>query len=298
MKLRRSLYARPEIIRGQQCAEARLSRRSDRASYPARQQAVSRRQMAPPPSRHGRQAPQAQSTGTPLGGPARGRWAWWPRRCGCRPSLVSVSTSSASGRRPASGADVQSPRVSVHTTGVQSPVRASERPSVRASGVRRPVSAGGRPVSVRSRVRCVRPGEVVEAAVGRQPRGWDGRGRRTRRRVHDRLVGTGGWRLRRPCWTKGGVGLDSAVVVGGGGAVRGRPRGRPGWAACARGSPRLVGSRGWQRSGDYAPWSSCAGQGRVAWSLRASWAGLRLELAAVLRPQPAVSAARSRLAAL
>jgi hypothetical protein len=32
MKLRRSSYARPEIFRGQQCAGARLGRRSDRAS--------------------------------------------------------------------------------------------------------------------------------------------------------------------------------------------------------------------------------------------------------------------------
>jgi hypothetical protein len=39
------------------------------------------------------------------------------------------------------------------------------------------------------------------------------------RRVHDRLVGTGGSRLRRPRWARGGVGLESAVVVGGGGAV-------------------------------------------------------------------------------
>jgi hypothetical protein len=40
------------------------------------------------------------------------------------------------------------------------------------------------------------------------------------------------------------------------------------------------------------------GQGRVAWPLRASWVGLGLARAAVLRPQPAVSAARSTLATL
>ena len=97
----------------------------------------------PPPSRHGRQAPQrcpqehrwvAQRAAAGRGGPGgadAGR------------AFVSVSTSSASGRRPVSGADVQSPRLSVHATGVQRPVPASERP-----GVRRPASG----------VRCVRPG--------------------------------------------------------------------------------------------------------------------------------------------
>jgi hypothetical protein len=40
------------------------------------------------------------------------------------------------------------------------------------------------------------------------------------------------------------------------------------------------------------------GQGRVAWLLRAFLAGLRLPLAAVARPQQAVSAARSTLATL
>jgi hypothetical protein len=47
------------------------------------------------------------STGTRWGGPARARWAWWPRRCGCRRAFVSVSVSSASVRSPVSGAGVQ-----------------------------------------------------------------------------------------------------------------------------------------------------------------------------------------------
>jgi hypothetical protein len=145
------------------------------SSYSARQQAVSRRQMALPPSRHGRQAPQALSIGIPLGGPARGRWAWWPRRCGRRRAFVSVSTSSASGRRPVSGAGVQSPRESVQATGVQCPVRASGCP---ASGVH-----CGRLVSVRSRVRCVRPGR------GRGGRRWAG----------SRVLGWPGSACRPPC---------------------------------------------------------------------------------------------------
>jgi hypothetical protein len=41
-----------------------------------------------------------------------------------------------------------------------------------------------------------------------------------------------------------------------------------------------------------------AAQGRVAWSLGASWAGLRLARAAVVRPQRAVSAAGLTLATL
>jgi hypothetical protein len=52
------------------------------------------------------------------------------------------------------------------------------------------------------------------------------------------------------------------------------------------------------RGGDYVAWSLWAASGRVAWSLRAFPAGLVLELAAGVRPQPAVSAARSRLATL
>jgi hypothetical protein len=59
------------------------------------------------------------------GGPAAGR------------AFVTLSVSSASVRRPVSGASDQCPRVPVHAIGVQCPVRASERPGVRcpASGV-------------------------------------------------------------------------------------------------------------------------------------------------------------------
>ena len=51
----------------------------------------------------------------------------------------------------------------------------------------------------------------------------------------------------------------------------------------------------WIGCGDYAQWSSREASGRAAWSLRAFPAGLRRELAAALRPQHAVSAARSKL---
>jgi hypothetical protein len=120
--------------------------------------------------------------------------------------------------------------------------------------------------------------------------------------VHGQLVGgrVGAWRSRlaQVCWVRGGVGLDLAVV-------RGRWLGS-GWVdrvgdrdgLDGRGDRPLVASRGAQRGGDYAAWSSCAAQGRVVWSLRASWAGLRLARAAVVRPQPAVSVAGSTLATL
>jgi hypothetical protein len=59
--------------------------------------------------------------------------------------------------------------------------------------------------------------------------------------IHARLVvclswepGARSWRMR--CWASRGVGLDPAVVVGGGWALAARPRGRPGQAGCTRGS--------------------------------------------------------------
>jgi hypothetical protein len=109
----------------------------------------------------------------------------------------------------------------------------------------------GRPVSVRSRVRCVRPEllrgrprsvtaqapELRECKIGitlfdcprdrslrrrwgRQPHGWDGRSRRGRppcprpdRCLPESELGDRG--SRRPCWASGGVGLELAVVGGG-----------------------------------------------------------------------------------
>jgi hypothetical protein len=243
----------------------------------------------PPPRRHGCQAPQALSTGTRWGGPARARWAWWPRRCGCGRAFVSVSVSSASVRCPVSGAGVQ--QHACLSTRPLCGVRCG-RLSVQMSGVRCPTWVSG----VRGFPRPLCPAGGGEGwRRGRQPHGWDGRRRRGRlpcpRPVGRRpsrslaveagpgLLGQGRGRL--------GLGRRSWAVVGSGWVDRvGDRDGLDG-----RGDRPLVASRGAQRGGDYAAWSSCAAQGRVVWSLRASWAGLRLARAAVVRPQPAVSAA-------
>jgi hypothetical protein len=136
------------------------------------------------------------------------------------------------------------------TTGVQSPV--SERPGC-------PVSAVG--------VRCP---SVPASAVSDQDEvveGGGGAGSRVAGMAGSACSPTvsttgssepGGSRLRRPRWARGGVGLDSAIVVGGGGAVARSIV----WATRiarmrARIAP-LVGEPGAPRGGDYAPWSSCA----------------------------------------
>ena len=93
----------------------------------------------------GCRAPQAPSTRTRLGVPARGRSAWWPRRSGCRPRRRHLSASSASVRCPVSGVRCPVRATSVHaclSTGPLSSVRCG-RLSVQVSAVRRPVSASG-----------------------------------------------------------------------------------------------------------------------------------------------------------
>jgi hypothetical protein len=120
----------------------------------------------------GCRAPQAPSTRTRLGVPARGRSAWWPRRSGCRPRLrqpVHVL-----GQRPVSSVRCPVRATSVHaclSTGPMSsvrcgrPVRASKRP-----GVRCPASG----VGVRCGLRCLcvaasavsGRSEVLERGVG------------------------------------------------------------------------------------------------------------------------------------
>jgi hypothetical protein len=81
----------------------------------------------------------------------RARWAWWPRRCGCRPCLR--RRAGVLGQRPESTVWCGCPasRVPVHAAAVRCPVRASERPGVRCpawvSGVRgfpRPLCPTGR----------------------------------------------------------------------------------------------------------------------------------------------------------
>jgi hypothetical protein len=156
----------------------------------------------------GCRAPQAPSTGTRLGVPARSLGVVTQEvRLPAVPSLPCRCP------RPASG--VQCPRVPVHATGVQCPVRASERPGVRcpASGVRafrRPLC----PAEVRS----------WSAAVGQAAArlGWPGSA------WSPAASTTGSWSARVGAWRsklaqaavrQWGVGLDLAVVVGGDWAV-------------------------------------------------------------------------------
>ena len=250
----------------------------------------------PPPRRHGCQAPQALSKGH--GGVAQRAPAGHGGLGGADASraFVSVSVSSASVRCPVSGAGVQ--HHACLSTRPLSGVRCGCL-SVQMSGVRCPAWVSG----VRGFPRPLCPAGGGEGwRRGRQPHGWDGRRRRGRlpcpRPVGRRpsrslaveagpgLLGQGRGRL--------GLGRRSWAVVGSGWVDRvGDRDGLDG-----RGDRPLVASRGAQRSGDYAAWSSCAAQGRAAWSLRAFWAGLRLARAAVVRPQPAVSAACSTLATL
>jgi hypothetical protein len=213
--------------------------------------------------------------------------------------------------RPASGVQCLV-RVSSSTRACprgRCPVRASERPDVRC-----PVSSVGVWCTawvsgVRGFPRPLCPaGRWWRGGGGRRrPHGWDGRRRCGRLRC-PRPV-------RRLPWSEpGGRGWRRSAGSAEGRLGLGRRRGR--WFGCGevdrvgdqdwldgRGDRPLVASRGAQRGGDYAAWSSCeawAGSPgrRVAGSLRAFWAGLRLARAAVVRPQPAVSAACSTLAAL
>ena len=133
MKRHRSLYARPVIVRGQQCAEAPLDPGGATKQLPARRYLALEGGLTARACM-GCRAPQAPSTqdkntvGRPQhavarrggpGGPVAGR------------AFVSLSTSSASVRCPVSGASDQCPHLPVHGTDVQCPVRASERPGVR-----------------------------------------------------------------------------------------------------------------------------------------------------------------------
>jgi hypothetical protein len=106
---------------------------------------------------------------TRLGVLACGRSAWWPRRSGCR--LCCRHRVRVRVWHPVSS--VRCERPVFHGAGPRDrcPVRASERPGVHcpASGVRalrRPLC----PTGMRSR----------GVAMGQEPHGWDGRGRRGR----------------------------------------------------------------------------------------------------------------------
>jgi hypothetical protein len=117
-------------------------------------------------------------------------------------------------------------------------------------------------VSVGSRVHCVRPGVGRGGAgAGSRMAGMAGVGV-VACGVHGQFVVGPGRSLavepgRRLCWASGGVGLDLAVVVGGGWVVARSSAWatRIGWMCW--GIVRWVASRGAQRGSDYPAWSSC-----------------------------------------
>jgi hypothetical protein len=175
------------------------------------------------------------------GGPAGARWAWWPRRCGCRPCLR--RRAGVLGQRPESTVWCGCPaaRVPVHAAAVRCPVWVSGRPDVRC-----PVSSVG--------VRCpwvsastVSGREVVERWrwAGSRMAGMAGVGV-VACGVHGQfVVGLGRSLAVEPGAGRAGPAEGSAwtwpsswAVVG---SWLGRARGRPGLAGCAGGS-----SVGWR----------------------------------------------------
>jgi hypothetical protein len=153
-------------------------------------------------------APQAPSLATWVGVQRAVARHGGPGGSGCRPCRRHPVRVPASVRRPVSGASVQCPRVPVHTTGVQCPVR---RPSVQVSHVRRPVSV---------RSTSADRSEVVErgGGAGSRTAGMAGVGV-VACRVHNRLVVCPSRSLALEAGAgragvNGGVGLDSAVDTG------------------------------------------------------------------------------------
>jgi hypothetical protein len=285
MKARRSSYARP-VIRSEESSAPRRGL-AGRATEQLAGRAGGSLALAggPPPSRHGCQVPQALSTGAWWGGPARARWAWWPG--GAEPA---VPSSACRCPRPASGVQclVWVSSITRACPRGRCAVRASERPDVRCPAFSVGVRCPWVPASTVSGSEVVEGWRWAAAAwLGWPASAWSPD--LSTASSSAARVGTWRSRLAQVCWVSGGVGLGLASweVVG---QWLGRPRGRQDWLD-GRGDCPLVASRGAQRGGDYATWSSCGVQGRVAWSLRASWAGLRRGRAAVVRPQHAVSAA-------
>ena len=199
-------------------------------------------------------------------------------------------SSSCGGRCPATCCTVRRP---VRCTRVRRPTcplfHACPVSGLRASGVR----------VCHVRVGPVSAVVVRGASWSRADRSWVGRERPARTAEHARAATTGA------VWAPAGLAQESAggrLVL----AARSRLEAE-GRALIPHGPVGLVYSSEeclasyqtlsweWIGCGDYAQWSSREASGRAAWSLRAFPAGLRRELAAALRPQHAVSAARSKL---
>jgi len=180
MKLRRSLYARPEIRPRTAVRRGAARPPASDKQLPARRYlaleggltaepawAAERRRRRP--QEHGWASQRAVARRGGPGGPDAGR------------AFVSLSTSSASVRCPVSGVRCpvsgvsdQCPRLPVHGTDVQCPVRASERPGVRcpASGVGvRCLCVAASAVSGRSEV-LERDGGQAAARLGWPRSAW------------------------------------------------------------------------------------------------------------------------------
>ena len=172
----------------------------------AEQQAVSRWQVAPPPSvmvaKRRRRCPQDT-----VGWPSARPLGVVARRCGRRPCLCPRVL--VLGQRPASSVRCERPS-SVHACLFTRPVSSVRcgRLSVQVPGVRCLVSAVRCPCVPASALSD--RNEVVEGGGGgRQPPGWDGRGRRGRRpwtrparRLPESEPGDRGWRRQCCQWRR------------------------------------------------------------------------------------------------
>jgi hypothetical protein len=137
----------------QQCAKARLGRRSDRAGAGSAVGSLALAGTSPSPSRHRCRAPTAPTTGPRFGAQRAVGWSWWSR------SLSEMSTVS---RSPCPRTRSR-PRVRCPVSGVR-----CDRPvsAYAMSRVGCPMSGRGCPASVSARSasasRCVGIGELVE----------------------------------------------------------------------------------------------------------------------------------------
>jgi hypothetical protein len=210
MKRRRSLYARPVIVRGEQCAEARLERGSDTKQLPGRCRGYGGAGSVPiaePSLVASSQAPHHRRNGS-----AVQRASSWLRGRECPnvaapfvalsgvrcPCPVSVSGVRCPGVRcPRVWCPVCGPPVSTRLVSIQSalgwgswsePVRRRQRPAVRTGQLRRGRPPCPRAAQSSARVGLARsqPAKVVLGWGGSRPRtwppSWDALGRRLRPR--------------------------------------------------------------------------------------------------------------------